>query len=103
MARILLILVTAFCFACSNSASDNQPSKSDSVRTKKAFSWSQEDEREFLSDCIDHAKDKHGEDTAYIYCNCVLRQVKEDFPNLDSASAILVDTVQAAKYTEACR
>jgi hypothetical protein len=102
MQKIIFLLIAAICFACNNSSSENQQGKSDSVRTKTGFSWTKEDEHEFLSDCIDHAKGSHGEDTAYIYCNCVLRQVKEDFPNLDSASAILVDSVQASKYTSAC-
>jgi len=103
MQKFILILACSFCFACNNSSSDASQSTSDSVRTKTSFTWTREDERQFLSDCIDHAKDTHGEDTAYIYCNCVLRQVKEDYPNLDSASAILVDSVQAAKYTDKCQ
>ncbi|MFL5810645.1 MAG: hypothetical protein ACJ749_14075 [Flavisolibacter sp.] len=102
MQKITFILITVLCFACNNS-SDNQQRKSDSTRTKTSFNWTKEDEHQFLSDCIDHAKGTHGEDTAYVYCNCVLGKVKEDYPNLDSASVILVDSTQAAKYTEACR
>jgi hypothetical protein len=103
MQKFILILGCSICFACSNSSSEGTPSRSDSVRTKTSFTWTKDDEHQFLSDCIEHAKNQHGEDTAYIYCNCVLQQVKEDYPNLDSASAILIDSVQAAKYTDRCQ
>ena len=109
MSRIFLfsiIVLTGLMFllACNNdSASGNK----DSENAGKGFVWTTEDDNEFLADCIEEAKANfnYGEDTAYIKCNCALKQLKTKYQNYDSVEVALNDTAkakEAVKLTESC-
>ena len=102
MIRILIGL--ALCItACNNSSEAGKSEKTTvSDSSQVAHTWSKEERNEFLLDCIENAKAKVGEDTAYIKCRCVLLQIEKQFPNLDSASAVLVDTTRAAEMIRKC-
>lgn len=91
--------------ACNNNSSDNSEKAKDKDSSSVAVTrWAAGDENEFLSDCVDKAKGANGNDTnAYVRCNCVLRQLEQHFPNLDSADKVLQDSAQASVYTKNCQ
>lgn len=106
MFKISALLTVLFLTAC-NSNSSESSSTSDSSKNANSSAttvstWSKEDENEFLDGCIENAKVRLGLDTAYIYCNCVLKQIEQEFPTMDSASTALLDTTRAAAFTEKC-
>ena len=94
----LIFIYAVILIACNNS----EGSKTGSDNSDRAFNWSKEDENEFLSGCIDETKGRYSEDTAYIYCNCVLGKVKQRFPSADSAASVLIDSSSAAEFTKDC-
>jgi len=67
------------------------------------YTWSEEDEKEFLSGCIENTGGKMDEATAYANCKCVLDQLKRSFPNMDSAANVLMDTAKAATFAARCK
>ena len=110
MSRIFLfsmILLTGLMFllACNNDSASS--GNKDSANGGKGFVWTTEDDNEFLADCIEEAKANfnYGEDTAYIRCNCALKQLKTKYQNYDSVEVALNDTArakEAVKLTESC-
>ena len=52
---------------------------------------------------MDNAKTGVSDTAAYAHCKCVLDQLKQVFPNMDSASAIIMDTARAAAYVAKCK
>ena len=104
MSRIVLVfLITTFAIACNSSANKTDTGKTDSTNTKSTFSWSREDELEFLAGCVDNAKVKLGDTLAYAQCNCVLEKLQQTFPSLDSAAGTLSDTTKAAAFASQCK
>jgi hypothetical protein len=104
MSKIFLILVL-FLAACNNSnnTSTEKTTTGDTTVSASSAKWSEQDENDFLRDCVDNAKTKLGEEKSYTYCNCVLKQIRQKFPNLDSASAYLDDSTKAAEFTVNCK
>ncbi|MGZ5189723.1 MAG: hypothetical protein ACXWCZ_01820 [Flavisolibacter sp.] len=111
MSRIFLfsiILLTGllFLFACNNDSASSSANK-DSANASKGFVWTTEDDNEFLADCIEEAKANfnYGEDTAFIRCNCALKQLKTTYQNYDSVEVALNDTSraqEAVNLTKGC-
>ena len=101
MTRKLLFAALIFT-ACNNSTDTTNKTTGQQTKTPAGYTWSKEDENQFLSDCVDNAKQLKG-DTAYIKCNCVLKQMEQSYPTLDSAEVILADTAKAAEFTKNCR
>jgi hypothetical protein len=104
MSKIFLILVL-FLAACNNSnnTSSEKSTTGDTTISGPSAKWSEQDENEFLRDCVENAKARLGEEKSYTYCNCVLKQIRQKFPNLDSASAYLDDSTKAAEFTVNCK
>ncbi|HEX6334622.1 MAG TPA: hypothetical protein VFZ78_10380 [Flavisolibacter sp.] len=107
MIRMLLISLCLLPFACkeNTTAADT---KSDTTvttaaATAPAFTWTPEDENLFLADCVENAKVSLAEDSAFMYCKCVLNQLRQKFPTYDSANAVLSDTARAAEFVKPCR
>jgi hypothetical protein len=101
---ILVLTVMTFFFACNNDSASSSANK-DSTNTAKGFVWTTEDDNEFLEGCIEKAKINFGEDTAYIKCNCALKQLKSKYQNYDSVEVAVNDTSRAkevVKLTENC-
>jgi hypothetical protein len=96
----LLLLALAAC----NSGTNNQPAQSAAQPGARAagFSWTPEDENEFLASCMDSATVRLGEATAFSYCKCVLGQLEASFPNMDSAATVLMDRQRAASFVDRC-
>ena len=105
ISMIVLSCIT-FLFACNNDSSSSSANK-DSANSGKGFVWTTEDDNEFLADCIEEAKANfnYGEDTAYIRCNCALKQLKTKYQNYDSVEVALNDTSRAkdaVNLTKSC-
>ncbi|MFL5811033.1 MAG: hypothetical protein ACJ749_16045 [Flavisolibacter sp.] len=105
MSRTILFfaILLASCNNSGGSSDDKDTTKAGNSTGNAGYSWTKDDENEFLNDCVDSLKSKKGADTAYIQCNCALKQLKAHFPNLDSAdSYIRNDSKGAADYTKDC-
>ena len=105
MIKLFLSLTLLLIIACNNSkapSADNTTTDADSA-VAKSYKWTDQEEKEFLAGCVDNAKANVSDTTAYAYCKCVLDQLKLAFPNLDSASSIIMDTTKAAAYVAKCK
>jgi hypothetical protein len=105
MSKIILFLALLFA-SCNSSGPSSNGKDSANVQNSKdggSSAWTKEDENEFLAGCIDEAKARYPEDTAFIYCNCVLKQLKKNFPSMDSASVALTDSSRAVAFTKNCK
>lgn len=105
MNKLFLLLTFFLIIACNNSktpSADDATTGTDSA-VAKSYTWTDEEEKEFLAGCVDNAKANVSDTTAYAYCKCVLDQLKQAFPNMDSASAIIMDTTKAAAYVAKCK
>lgn len=91
-----LLLILASC------NSDTKEQSSAETLKKKGHTWTTDDDNTFLAECVEGARTRFEEPQAFAHCNCVLANVKVDFPSLDSASAVMQDTTKAIKYTEGC-
>ena len=103
MFKLVLLLAIFLIAACNNSK--NSPAAGDlkgSDTTAKSFSWNSEDEKEFLAQCVESAKGNVNDTTAYAHCKCVLEQLKQVYPNMDSVAAVM-DTAMAKKYASNCK
>jgi hypothetical protein len=99
----LLILTAIACNTQSDKASDTTDSAKNAVAATKSFTWSDEDEKEFLAGCVENAKANLSDTAAYAQCHCVLEQLKKTFPTMDSAANALSDSATAAAYVSKCR
>ena len=105
MIKLFLSLAIFLILACNNSktpSTDTTTTSTDSV-VAKSYTWTDAEEKEFLAGCVDNAKTSVSDTTAYAHCKCVLDQLKQAFPNMDSASAIIMDTTKAAAYVAKCK
>ena len=86
--------------------SKNSPAAGDvkgsDTAAAKSFTWNSEDEKEFLAQCVESAKANINDTTAYAHCKCVLEQLKQVYPNMDSVAAVM-DTAMAKKYAANCK
>ena len=104
MIKLFLLLAVIIILSCNSStpSADGTEPGTDSAVTK-AYTWTDEEEKEFLAGCVDNAKKNVSDTAAYAHCKCVLDQLKQAFPNMDSASAIIIDTAKAAAYVAKCK
>ena len=104
MSKIILFLTLLF-ISCNSSGPSSKEKDSANIQTSRdsVAGWTKDSENEFLSGCIEEAKALYPEDTAFIYCNCVLKQLKQKFPSMDSASVILMDSAKAVQFTKNCK
>jgi len=67
--------------------------------------WSAKDRSDFLSECINSAKDKIGEEKAKNYCECMLYKVEIRYPNAADAGELTDDKLNSPawkKTIQAC-
>ena len=95
-------LLLALAFAACNSKSSSKQKEADTA-SAQSYNWSQEEQNEFLTGCTDSAKVKMDETAAFAYCNCVLKQLKKTYPNMDSAAPALMDVQKAAEFIANCK
>lgn len=96
------IFFAALFFMSCNNSSDTSSNTEDSTKHSPISQWTTEDDNEFLAGCVDHAKSRYSEDTAYSYCRCVLEKIKKEIPTADSAEVVLQDSTKAVAYTKDC-
>ena len=106
MKSILFIATVFLFFACKNNNSGSGTMQStDSAKAVASPDLTKEEEAEFMSNCVEVAKARLNGDEkkAYASCNCMLNQIKEKYPNLDSAQAMLQDSVQVRQLQKNCQ
>jgi hypothetical protein len=81
--KLIPALALLLIFASCNSDT-KEPSTAGTLNSK-GHTWSTEDDKAFLLECVQGASTRLDETQAFKHCNCVLANVKVDFPNLDSA------------------
>ena len=102
----IVVFLTILLASCNNnsisSSEQNGKAKPDSPDIIAAPGWSKEEIKDFLDHCVNESKLILGEDTAYLQCSCVLRQMKQDFPNMEIASKAFEDTLVVDRYVKKC-
>jgi hypothetical protein len=106
MFKLYLSLLIIFIVACNNNT-DKSTTDADSAKAttaaSKSFTWSNEDEKEFLFDCVQNAKARLSDTAAYAQCKCVMEQLKKNFPTMDSADHALNDSATLAAFISKCK
>lgn len=99
----MLALSFSLVISCNN-ASDTgtEATKKMDTALAKSYTWDSTDEKDFLAQCVETAHVNVNDTAAYANCKCVLDQLKQVYPNLDSVAAVM-DTVMAAKYAANCK
>ena len=105
MYKLFLSLAFFFAISCNN-ASDTAAEATKNADTAttatKSYTWDSEDEKEYLAQCVETAKANVNDTAAYARCKCVLDQLKQVYPNMDSAYANL-DSAAAVRYAANCQ
>jgi hypothetical protein len=104
MSKIFFLLLFFVC-ACNDTSSDTavETGPPQDTAQKKMYTWPADEEKDFMAGCVDNAKGRLGDTASYRYCKCILAQVKETYPNIDSASAVLLDSTKVVAYAQNCK
>jgi hypothetical protein len=97
------VLAIAACNSGPQSTSSKDSIQNANTSTAKSYTWPADEEKEFLSGCVDSAKVKLGEAAAYAQCKCMLNQLKQNYPNMDSAAPALMDVKRVAEMAAKCK
>ena len=97
------ILAMTACNSGPQSVSSKDNTQNVNTSAAKVYSWPAGEEKEFLSGCVDSAKLKLGEAAAFAQCKCMLNQLKQNFPNMDSAAPALMDVKRVAEMAAKCK
>src|SRR5687767_5471172 len=75
MFKIFLLLSLIAVIACNNDSKNSSAATTnpDSASVKGGFTWADDEEKEFLADCVESAKANVGDTIAFKQCNCVLK------------------------------
>ena len=108
MNKIIFAFAVLFLASCnSTSSGKSDASKGKEVTDTSASAkvdWTTEGANEFLDGCVDEAKDRLGDTTAYTFCKCVLEQARREHPNnMNKGIEQLNDSTQVAKYAAKCQ
>ena len=107
MCKIYSLFLLAALLACNNGPNKTRESKTAAdtagQTTATKYTWQETEEQEFLSGCVDSAKIKVNEATAFAQCKCILTQLKQRFPSMDSASPALMDVKYVAQLAANCK
>ena len=104
MKLITLFFAIVFFISCNNS-STSAVTATDTTQAANP-NWSNVGATEFLNNCVGNAQQNgrfKDEKQAFVFCNCILNQIKQKYPNLDSAQAMLADTAQLVKLQANCK
>jgi hypothetical protein len=104
MGKLFLFLFSIAVLSCNNDSKNSSATSSANAdsASAKSYTWTDDDEKEFLADCVESAKAKVNDTLAFKHCNCVLKQLKQNFPSYDSANAS-ADSAQLALYASKCQ
>jgi major membrane immunogen (membrane-anchored lipoprotein) len=103
MYKTFFLAAIVLLMACNNDTKEAKSVNENGNTQAKSFTWPQEDEQEFMDDCIENTDAKMQEAAAFANCKCVLNELKKTFPNLDSAANALTDTARVAAFTAKCK
>jgi hypothetical protein len=103
MFKIILAAVIFTFAACNTTPGSGKKNSQKDSSAVTGYKWSADEENEFLSGCVDSAKTKMGEAAAFAQCKCILNQLKQNFPNMDSAAPALMDVKRVAAFVEKCK
>lgn len=102
MLKNFLFVAVVVLSAC-NSGPKTSSNDDKTSTNAKSYNWSENDEKEFLSGCVDSARLKLGDAAAYAQCKCILGQLKQAYPNMDSAAPALMDVKKVAAMAAKCK
>ena len=99
MIRYIVLLLLVAVTAC-NSKKTNPAGPA----STKDTSWTA-DELDFIDGCVANAAESIGEEKAFILCKCILLQVKNENPSLDSSFLVRLssDTAKVARLAKNCK
>lgn len=105
MFKLCVFLAFFLAISCNNAPDTAEAAKnSDTTTATKTYTWDSEDEKEYLAQCVETAKANVNDTAAYARCKCVLDQLKQVYPNMDSAYSVMVrDSTIAVKYAANCQ
>lgn len=104
MSRLFLLSLIVTIISCNNNSEKTSTENLPAIDSTKAkYTWASDDEKEFLAGCVENAKANMSDTAAYTQCKCVLNQLKQVFPTMDSAATILSDSATAATYVSKCK
>lgn len=104
MSKLFLLFLIVAIISCNNSSEKTATENVQSVDSTTAkYTWASDDEKEFLAGCVENAKANMSDTAAYAQCKCVLNQLKQVFPTMDSAANVLSDSATAATYVSKCK
>ena len=63
-----------------------------------ASTWSTKDRSDFLSECVESAKEGRSEEKAKIYCECMLFKIETRYPNPATAGNINEETLKTPDW-----
>ena len=82
--KILLIISACFLFSCNsgkNNGADEKDEKENSTSTQGK--WTNEEQVNFMNDCITNAGPDIKSDSTQIYCACMLTKAQTAYPKYD--------------------
>ena len=101
-----LLMFSAFLVISCNSgkrqeSGENDKSENSSADNAKSRNWSNEDQVNFMEDCISEATNNMKEDSARVYCACMLTKAQSAYPKFEEVSKkMTVDQVD--KWATEC-
>jgi hypothetical protein len=98
----LAFFLVISCNSASDTAADTTKNADTTAAAPKSYTWDSQDEKEYLAQCVETAKANVNDTTAYARCKCVLDQLKQVYPSMDSAFANL-DSAAAVRYAANCQ
>ena len=90
--KILFIITTTFLILSCNSGKREESGDKDKTENasandaKSTSKWSNEDQVNFMDDCIMEAAKKMKEDSARVYCACMLTKAQSAYPEFEDVS-----------------
>lgn len=103
MIRIAFIFLSLAALSCNSGPKPAPQQEAHPSAASHSYTWTEAEEKEFLSGCVDSAKLKLGEAAAYARCKCILGQLKQAYPNMDSAAPALMDVKKVAAMAAQCK
>jgi hypothetical protein len=92
MKNFLIILLGLLTFAC-NSGTDNKDGNNDTTLrnttpgTAAGGNWTNEDQVNFMDNCISEAGRNISRDSAQAYCACMLTRAQQNYPDYQQANS----------------
>jgi hypothetical protein len=103
MKNFLIILLGLITFAC-NSGSDSKAGTQDTTINNSETggkAWTNEDQVNFMDNCINEAGRNISRDSAQKYCACMLTKAQQNYPDYQQANSQMT-MEQVNNWAEEC-